>query len=130
MQTNSLLALLSLDRLRGIAADLAAMPNTNPEVSETLNAVQRAIAAKRDEAATAAHVEALRKAVREMPNNAFGLLSDRYFRVADALPGLATMLENLDCETTDAGAGPFLEEHFVIAEMVELLKRSKLGAAL
>ena len=55
-----------------------------------------------------------------------GLLRDFYYDLAAALPQLAEDLEMADLDNGGA-AGPLLDQHLVVCEMMDLFKRIELG---
>lgn len=54
------------------------------------------------------------------------LLRDFFYRVSDALPQLAEELEFADLDN-GGEAGPLLEQHLAVCEMLESFKRVELG---
>ena len=61
----------------------------------------------------------------------FNLIREFYFKVADSLPQLAEELEFADLDIgegdPDMEAGPLLDQHLIICEMMEAFKRIELG---
>jgi len=54
------------------------------------------------------------------------LLREFFYKVADALPQLAEELEFADCDL-GGEAGPLLEQHIAVCEMLEAFKKVELG---
>lgn len=73
----------------------------------------------------------LREALKRVDPREFGRLRELYYRIADSAKPLAELLERVDADQAGANDGaPLLAEHFVFAEIVDVLKGSKLGGAL
>jgi hypothetical protein len=75
--------------------------------------------------------KALRAALKRVDAREFGRLRELFYRIADSAKPLADLLERVDADQAgDKDGAPLLAEHFVFAEVVEVLKGSKLGGAL
>jgi hypothetical protein len=75
--------------------------------------------------------KALRAALKRVDAREFGRLRELYYRIADSAKPLADLLERVDADQAGEKDGaPLLAEHFVFAELVDVLKGSKLGGAL
>lgn len=73
----------------------------------------------------------LREALKQVSDRDFGRLRELFYRIADSAKPLADLLERVDADQAgDKDGAPLLAEHFVFAEVVEVLKGSKLGGVL
>ena len=58
------------------------------------------------------------------------LLRRFYYQISDALPQLAEELEFADIDTGTDDAGPLIDQHMIVCEMMESFKQLELGKLL
>ena len=70
---------------------------------------------------------ALRTAMKSLDPATYQTIREDFYKIADNLKPLADALEKADAEQPET-AGPLLDEHYIFAQMVDLLRKSQLGA--
>lgn len=70
---------------------------------------------------------ALRCAMKNLDPATYQTIREDFYRIADNLKPLADALEKADAEQPEP-AGALLDEHYIFIQMVDLLRKSQLGA--
>ena len=68
----------------------------------------------------------LRTEMQKLDAEMYQRIREDFYRIADNLKPLADALEMADADL-GAKAGPLLDEHYIFAQMVDLLRQSNLG---
>ncbi|MBB3205431.1 hypothetical protein FHS27_001231 [Rhodopirellula rubra] len=68
----------------------------------------------------------LRTEMQKLDPDAYQRIREDFYRIADNLKPLADALEMADADL-GAKAGPLLDEHYIFAQMYDLLRKSNLG---
>lgn len=71
----------------------------------------------------------LRTELKQISNPRFNAIRESYYKLAESIPILSDELEKADLEN-GGNAGPLLDEHFIMLEIMDILKRSNLGQCL
>ena len=68
----------------------------------------------------------LRDEMLKLDPETYQRIREDFYRIADNLKPLADALEMADADR-GGNAGPLLDEHYIFAQMVDLLRQSNLG---
>ncbi|TWU62275.1 hypothetical protein [Crateriforma conspicua] len=68
----------------------------------------------------------LRTEMSKLDPDTYQRIREDFYRIADNLQPLADALEKADADL-GGDAGPLLDEHYIFAQMVDLLRKSNLG---